>query len=159
MKQFAFTDTEFAVIIDDKSKKIDGDIDWDEDEDHSPAREFRCEIFSNTKWPLFVQGRCNLLAGTLSFSIILNLKTVGRIYALDMGKDHHNPQCHQVGEKHMHKWSDKYRDKKAYVPKDITESISNPAAVWRQFCAEANIQHDGKMAPLPLLQEEMFYGE
>ena len=59
----------------------------------------------------------------------------------------------------MHKWSDKYRDKKAYVPKDITESISNPAAVWRQFCAEANIQHDGKMAPLPLLQEEMFYGE
>ena len=149
---FAFTNTEFDVILNDKSKRIDRNIEWCEDEDHSPAREFRCEIFSDAKWPLIVRGRCNPLAGTLSFSIILN--PVGRIYALDMGKDHHNPECHRVGEMHKHKWTEKYRDKEAYVPEDITESISNPAAVWRQFCAEANIRHDGKMAPL---QAEMFY--
>lgn len=145
------------AVIDDKSKRIDENIDWGEDEDHSPAREFRCEIFSDAKWPLIVRGRRNPLAGTLSFSIILN--PVGRIYALDMGKDHHNPQCHRVGEKHKHKWTEKYRDKEAYVPEDITESISNPPAVWRQFCAEANIRHDGKMYTPPLLQEEMVYGE
>ena len=154
MMDFAFTNTEFDIILNDKSKSIDGDIDWVEDEDHSPAREFRCEVLSDAKWPLFVKGWYNPLAGTLSFSIIL--KTVGRIYALDMGKDHHNPQCHRVEEKHKHKWTDKYRDKEAYVPEDITESISNPAAVWRQFCAEANIRHDGKISPL---QAEMFYGE
>ena len=154
MNQFALTNTKFAIILNDKSKRIDGNIGWIEDEDHSPAREFRCEIFSDAKWPLFVKGCYNPLAGTLSFSIIL--KTVGRIYALDMGKDHHNPQCYRVGEKHKRKWTEKYRDKEAYVPKDITESISNPEAVWRQFCAEANIRHDGKMAPL---QAEMFYDE
>ena len=54
-------------------------------------------------WPLFVKGRYNAAAGTLNYSLIL--KTKGRIYALDLGKDHHNPQCHQVGEMHKHSWS------------------------------------------------------
>ncbi|MGH8191833.1 MAG: DUF6978 family protein, partial [Rhodanobacteraceae bacterium] len=42
-----------------------------------------------------------------------------RIYGLDLGKDHHNPQCNQVGEKHKHRWTDQYRDKEAYEPRDI----------------------------------------
>ena len=50
---FALTNTEFAIILNDKSKRIDGNIDWGEDEYHSPAREFRCEIFSDANWPLF----------------------------------------------------------------------------------------------------------
>ena len=54
-------------------------------------------------WPLFVKGRYNSAAATLSYALIL--KSEGRIYALDLGKDHHNPQCHQVGEKHNGKMS------------------------------------------------------
>ena len=81
---------------------------------------------------------------------MLILKTAGRVYGLDLGKDHHNPQCDQVGEKHKHKWTENFRDKEAYVPNDVTESASDPVAVWKQFCAEAKLTHDGTMtAPQP----------
>ena len=76
---------------------------------------------------------------------MLILKTVGRVYGLDLGKDHHNPQCNQVGEKHKHKWTGKFQDKEAYVPNDVTEPASDPVAVWKQFCAEAKLTHDGAM--------------
>ena len=42
---------------------------------------------------------------------MLILKTVGRIYALDLGKDYHNPQCEQVGEIHKHRWPEGYGDR------------------------------------------------
>ena len=47
----------------------------------------------------------------LSFALILN--TAGRIYALDLGKDHHNPDCNHVGEKHKYRWTETQRDKTA----------------------------------------------
>ena len=102
------TDAGFATIMADW-KQISGNIVWDKDEGHSPARVFRAEVVSAAGWPLFVQGRYNPLAGTLTYALIL--QTEGRIYGLCMGKDHHNPQCNQVGEKHKHRWSERYRDK------------------------------------------------
>ena len=144
---------EFASILADVSKYIDGDIDWSKDEDHSPAWQFRAEIKSNAGWPLFVKGRYNFLAGSLNYALIL--RTVGRIYALDLGKDHHNPGCEQIGEKHKHRWTERFRDKEAYVPDDITAPATDPASVWNQFCAEARIKHRGRLNPLPL-QEELF---
>ena len=138
------TDAEFAALMADK-KQISGNIVWGEDEGHSPARVFRAEVESAAGWLLFVQGRYNPLAGTLTYALIL--RTEGRIYGLCMGKDHHNPQCNQVGEKHKHRWSERYRDKEAYLPNDITASVSDPVAVWKQFCEEAGIEHDGRMNP------------
>ena len=82
--------------------------------------------------------------------------TVGRIYGLDLGKDHHNPQCNQVGEKHKHKWTEQFRDKQAYVPDDITEAASDPQAVWKQFCGEARLSHNGTLPAPPLQQEDLF---
>ena len=73
----------------------------------------------------------------------------------DLGKDHHNPQCEQVGEKHKHQWSERYADKEAYVPDDVNAPVSDPVAVWKEFCAEARIQHDGRMQP-PVKQEELW---
>jgi hypothetical protein len=147
------TNTEFVAILEDSSKRIEGNILWREDEDHSPAVEFRAEILSDGGWPLFVRGSFNRLAGTLTYALIL--KTEGRIYALDLGKDHHNPQCMQVGEKHKHRWSEQLRDKEAYLPDDISARVADPVAVWEQFCTEAKIKHNGKLAP-PFLQEELF---
>lgn len=92
------TDTEFTSILEDDSKRIKGDIAWVGDEDHSSAWQFRTEVESDAGWPLFVQGRYNPLANSLSYVIIL--RDEGRIYGLDLGKEHHNPQCDQVGEKH-----------------------------------------------------------
>ncbi len=53
-----------------------------------------------------------------------------------MGKDHHNPSCVNIGEKHKHRWNEQLRDKDAYVPEDITASVTDPVAVWQQFCTE-----------------------
>lgn len=148
------TNTEFETILNDESKRIDSDIVWQEDEDHSPCVEFRAEVQSEAGWPLFVRGSYNPLIPALSYMLIL--KTAGRVYGLDLGKDHHNPQCNQVGEKHEHRWTEQFRDKEAYVPDDITESASDPVAVWRQFCTEAKLTHNGRLSAPPPHQEDLF---
>ena len=137
------TDIEFAAILADESKRIRDNITWKEDEDHSPALEFRVDVESTNGWPLLLKGRYNPAAGTLTYALIL--KTTGRIYGLDLGKDHHNPTCEQVGDMHKHRWSERYGDKEAYVPDDVDSPVSDPVAVWREFCAEARIRHDGRM--------------
>lgn len=146
------TQQEFDALMDDTSKRIVGNIHWQEDADHSPAREFRIEVESNAGWPLFLVGRLNPWAGTLSYVLIH--RSAGRIYGLDLGADHHNPTCQRVGEKHKHRWSESFRDKEAYVPTDITASWNQPVEVWKQFCREARIQHQGRMHP-PIIQEEL----
>ncbi|MGO9468818.1 MAG: DUF6978 family protein [Isosphaeraceae bacterium] len=149
-----FTEAELVALLADASKAIDGDISWSEDEDHSPTVEFRAEITSQAGYPLFLRGSYNPLAQTLTFAIIH--ASSRRIYALDLGKDHHNPTCNNVGEKHKHRWSDQYRDKEAYVPDDITQPATNPVAVWKEFCAEARISHNGVLYPPPAQQRSQF---
>lgn len=144
---------EFEVLITDETKRIVGDIDWTEDEDHSPAVEFRVEVQSEAGWPLFARGSYNAFAETLSFTLVH--RGSGRIYALDLGKDHHNPSCQYVGEKHKHRWTEAFKDKDAYVPEDITAPVGQPVEVWRQFCAEAKIVHDGVLHRPPIIQEEL----
>lgn len=137
----------------DNSKQVTADITWTNDEDHSPSLEFRCDITSDNGWPLVLRGSYNELAGNLSYVVILS--GVGRIYALDIGKNHKNPDRTMVGEKHKHKWSEQQRDKNAYCPADITEPASDPVAVWGQFCAEFGIKHIGTMsAPSPVEPED-----
>ncbi|HPO12197.1 MAG TPA: hypothetical protein PLI09_02025 [Candidatus Hydrogenedentes bacterium] len=150
----ALTNTEFEAILSDTTKYIEGDIEWMDDEDHSPSVEFRAEVISGPGYPLFVRGSYNRLAQTLSYMLIL--KSDGRIYGLDLGKEHHNPTCQHVGETHKHKWTDTYRDKHAYVPDDITADVADPVMVWRQFCKEASIQHAGTLAQPPSVQTEIW---
>ncbi|MBM3217047.1 hypothetical protein FJZ36_19300 [Candidatus Poribacteria bacterium] len=148
------TDTEFETILCDASKRIDGDIQWQEDEDHSPSVEFRAEVMSDPGWPLFVRGSFNPLIPALTYTLIL--QTTGRIYALDLGKEHHNPQCNEVGETHKHRWSERFRDKEAYAPHDVSSSASDPVAVWREFCVEASLTHDGAMDHPPSRTGDLF---
>lgn len=154
MKQhMPLTQAEFETLIADASKSIIGDIAWSEDEDHSPAVEFRAEVTSASGYPLFVRGSYNSLSNSLSFALVH--RATGRIYGLDLGKDHHNPDCNFVGDKHKHRWNEPIRDKEAYVPRDITAPPSDPVAVWRQFCSEAAITHTGSLAEPPPIQMEM----
>lgn len=148
------TNSEFEGILADPSKTIEADIAWSPDEDHSPAVEFRAEVKSDAGWPLFVRGSYNSLAQALTFAIIH--KGVGRIYGLDVGKDHHNPQCDRVGEIHKHRWTEQFRDKEAYVPTDITAGVGKPVEVWRQFCMEASITHAGGMIEPSPPQGDLF---
>ncbi len=148
------TSAEFETILNDRSKSIAGDIEWSEDEDHSPSVEFRAEVNSASGWPLFVRGSYNPLAQTVTFVMIL--KTVGRIYGLDVGKAHHNPTCETLNDTHKHRWNDNDRDKSAYIPVDITATAASPIELWQQFCREANLSHDGRLAPPPPFQREFF---
>jgi hypothetical protein len=149
----ALTQAEFEALVADRSKRIDGDISWSEDEDHSPAVEFRVEIASDPGYPLFVRGSYNAVAKALTFALIH--RSTGRIYALDLGKDHHNPACTYTGDKHKHSWTETTRDREAYVPSDITASVGDPVAVWSQFCAEAAITHNGVLHTPPPAQLEL----
>ena len=149
----ALTQAEFEALVADSSKHINGDISWQEDDDHSPAVEFRAEVDSAPGYPLFVRASYNALARTLSYALIH--RATGRIYALDLGKDHHNPSCTNVGEKHKHSWTETMRDKEAYVPPDITAPVTDPIAVWQQFCAEASITHNGELHAPPSVQLEL----
>lgn len=149
----SLTQTEFEALLADASKRIEGDIGWTEDEDHSPAVEFRVEVRSDAGYPLFIRGSFNPLARALTYVLIH--RGVGRIYCLDMGKDHHNPNCEHTGETHKHRWTEALRDKEAYAPKDITVVIDDPVMVWRQFCAEARITHNGVLHAPPPRQEDL----
>jgi len=135
------TQGEFEALIEDTSKRIEAEISWGEDEDHSPSVEFRVEVASEAGYPLFVRGSYNPLAQKLTYCLIH--RAVGRIYGLDLGSDHHNPSCRTVGDPHKHRWSEVTKTMEAYVPSDITAGIDNPVVVWRQFCAEAKIMHNG----------------
>lgn len=141
------TQTEFETLIADSSKRIVGDIFWQPDEDHSHCVEFKADIESDAGWPLSVRGSYNHIISSLTYTLVL--KTDGRIYGLDLGKDHKNPDNIRVGEKHKHRWTEQFRDKEAYVPDDITAPANDPVAVWRQFCEEAEITHNGILHPPP----------
>lgn len=148
------TNAEVEAILRDESKRVFGDIAWKSDEDHSLAVEFVVPLESEMGWPLVARGSYNRHVPAVSFALIL--KNVGRIYALDVGKEHHNPQCVYTGDLHKHRWNEQFRDKEAYVPTDITAAATDPVHVWEQFCLEALITHDGKLHAPPPIQRELF---
>ena len=145
--QFAMTlsQQEFDSILADSSKHIRSDIHWRDDSDRSPAKVFRMEINSESHYPLFIASRYNPIAGKLSYSLIL--RGIGRIYGLDLGVDHRNPDGEHVGETHKNYWVPGSQDKWAFAPDDITETWDRPVEVWRQFCDEARISHFGRLYP------------
>ena len=141
---------EFEAMIQDTTKTIVGDIAWSEDEDHSPVVEFKVQISESA---LFVKGSFNPLARTLSFTLFHPAS--GRLYGLDLGKDHRNPDGQMVGEKHKHRWNEPVQAREAYVPSDITASVDDPVSVWSQFCDEAVITHYGTLQRPPDIQLEL----
>ncbi len=148
----ALSQAEFEGILNDKSKTIQGDIFWKEE---SLWLKFKAEVQTNSgNYQLSVRGTYNSIVEALSYHIIC--PPYGRIYGLDLGKDHRNPDGKLVGEKHKHRWSELYRDKQAYVPPDITASAAEPVKVWQQFCREAALCHNGVMQPLPQNQLDLF---
>lgn len=134
---------EYQAIIDDHTKRIWGNIAW-EGRPTAYQRQFRVEVDSESGHPLFIKGWYNAGASKLSYALIH--RVAGRIYGLDLGADHINPDGQSVGEKHKNYWVPGYRDRWAYVPNDITEPWQRPVAVWSQFCAELHLRHEGTLS-------------
>ena len=140
---------EFEIIINDDTKEITGNLVWESNQDGSPALRIKANVISQAGYPLFVAGIYNDSACKLSYAIIH--RGTGRIYALDLGSDHRNPDGTRMGEMHKHCWRENFREKYAYIPKDITAPWHEPVKVWTQFCVEAKLKHSGTMHP-PIVQ-------
>lgn len=139
-----FSEQELEYLLRDETKRISADIVWRDDQDHSPAREFRVQVDSEPGWPISVNGRWNPFSQKLSYTLIHD--GAGRIIGLDLGDvEHPNPppqRLRLIGT-HKHRWTVAHRDKWAYVPEDITAAWDEPMEVWRQFCDEVHILHEG----------------
>lgn len=144
--------SEYDDIINDHAKSIAGDIAW-EGSPTRGAQKFRVDIESTEGYPIFVQGWWNRDSGKLSYSII-HRRIGERIYGLDLGAEHINPDGEPVGEKHKNYWVPGSHAKWAYVPDDITATWDHPVDVWEEFCSEARITHSGTMQP-PSFQTRM----
>ena len=140
----ALNSPDIIRFIRDRSKWIDGDIGWAPDNNNNPAaRVFRRRILHNGDNLTFVVARFNYMASKLTYCIFH--PTAGRIYGLDIGVMHRNPNLKVVGRIHKHSWNPRDRDKYAYVPSDITATWDQPIRAWREFCDEAGIQHYGEL--------------
>jgi len=138
------------TILNDATKVINGDIRWQNDEDHSPTVEFFVSVDCESGYPLRIRGSYNAKCQNLGFSMILGGN--GRIYGLDIGTDHHNPKQinGNVGKLHKHIWKNAYKDKFAYRPNDIAAGANEVVKAWQEFCVEANITHCGTLEePFP----------
>jgi hypothetical protein len=144
--------TEFETLILDTDKSIEGDIIWTQERE--PWLGFRKKITSRADYPIFLKGSYNPFIPALSYVIIY--EAIGRIYGLDLGKAHRNPDGTCIGEKHKHRWNEALRDKQAYVPRDITALVTEPKQVWQQFCDEAKLSHNGNMEAPPTNQRGLF---
>lgn len=144
--------TEFETLISDPDKSIEGDIIWTQGRE--PWWGFRKKITSGADYPIFLKGSYNPFVPALSYVMIY--ESVGRIYGLDLGKEHRNPDGTRIGEKHKHRWHEALRDKQAYVPLDITALVTEPQQVWQQFCEEAKLSHNGNMESPPANQLDLF---
>lgn len=144
---------EYEALMSDTTKRVDRDIAWEEAEGHSAALSFRTEIMSGAGYPLFVKGYLNRNSGKLTY--VLLHRAEGCIYRLDLGAEHTNLDGTRVGEKHKHGWTEGMGVKDAYVPDDITATPNEPVEVWRQFCAEARMHHEGEMDVPPADQIDM----
>ena len=124
---------EFQAIRDDPAKYVVAEIRWLEDEDHSPAVQFRVEIQSQTGYSLFASGTYNGLLDKLSYVVVA--KGIGCIFRLCLGSDHHNPSCQNVGgDRHVHIWDEVTRDHEAAVANWVTANADDPVTVWKEFC-------------------------
>lgn len=150
------TQVEFEAILADSTKHVDGDVVWKKPDDgHRDALAFRVDVLNSGDYPLIVNGWYNPLVP--SFSVALIHRGVGRIYGLCIGHEHHNPSCSNVGaEVHKHAWSDATRDKYAYRPADISAQPDNPGLALQEFFREANIRHNGAIAPISPRQSTLF---
>ncbi len=64
------TENEFKDILSDTTKRIEEDITWFDDEDHSPAKEFRARVINDNGDSLHLKGWFNPYSGKLSYTLI-----------------------------------------------------------------------------------------
>lgn len=158
MKNLPITEQEANKLME-MPKKITSEIIWVKKPNRDEIYEFivPLEIDNyNEKLELIVNR--NEKIGKFSFTIVYN--GIARIKSLDIGKGHRNPPDRKinVGKKHKHTWTDRWKDQWAYCPEDITDGAPFEQ-VFKEFLLECNISTDVKLPPLPAHQKELNFDE
>lgn len=122
---------------------------------------------SNTKWVQFgafldspheSTVRLNMAVSVLlpeKYKIIV-LRGEQALRRLDVRGSHGNPPAGTPGvwhrQTHKHRWTDRFGDKEAYTPPDITTTTFDPGeheATFRALCKECNIEFRGSWSDPP----------
>lgn len=154
-KPSRFTEAEFSDFLA-AQKVAEGDLVWTWDTNHVGCAKLVKPVPLRWGHRLFeIRGTYNPLKLEISYTVLHpRLSGCRRIYALDHGGHRHkNPDQRFVGSLHKHRWSERYLDQDAYEPTDISKPPTDIEGVWREFCDEALIRHDGVFFPLPPRQE------
>lgn len=146
------SEKEVEDIFDNCDKIIKEDIKWIQKNDKKYTIEFNVPIEVNYPGKFVLIGTYNYSLNRFTFTILYNNEF--RIKALDIGKGHKNPDKKRIGKKHKHKWTDKYKDKWAYEPNDITTGASIEQ-IFYEFLKECNIIYTGNKFTIPPYQLEM----
>lgn len=157
------TQADFETFLNDPTKSIgDHPPRWTAKPNHPALLFFHADFLGESAEDMFLEGSWNRKKGTVSFTIChrgtrsRHGRMGQRVYSLDLGVEHPNPDKTVCGSPHKHRWKEDLRlygfpgcpepcwgDEEAYVPTDITATVADPAGLWREFCAEAGIIHTG----------------
>ena len=147
------TTQELDDLLADPTKETIGDIRWEPSGAYDSALTFAVAVESAADRPLTIEAWWNPRRMKLFYSLIYG--DVGRIVGLCLGPGvvHHRPTCGRTRAAkrrcacprgtHKHRWTEQFGDQWVYTPSDITAGADDPAAVWREFCAEINVAHRG----------------
>lgn len=139
------TQAEFEAIIADLTKRIEGDISWNQDKS-GIVFDFRVKVRSDSGDQLSVKGSYNRKLGKISYTLF----TTDRIFSVDYDRDHGD-----AGNFHVHTWDESKRKCIATKATAASEISRDPLRLWKWFCEQAHITHDGVLQSLPPVQETL----
>ena len=135
------SESDVLAIVADTGKVIEADIVWEPQSAMRFAQQFRASVSSDRWDGLMLQGWFSPAARKLSYTLFI--PEHGRIYGLDLGAEHINPDGERLRGTHKVRWTEEHEDRFAYTPEDITAEWWQPTLAWQQFCAEAHLRHAG----------------
>lgn len=149
-----WTDDDVAKWLDDDQKIVTGDIVWKRHAKAGRSFKFDAMLRVGTGEQMKVRGFSNDMTQKLSFTIV---GEHGRLYSLCIGpRVHMNPDGILIRGTHKHRYTSANGAQDAYNPSDITAEWNEPQKAWAEFCNEARISHEGNIAGVPELDQELF---
>jgi hypothetical protein len=142
------TQAEFEALIADLTKRIEGTISWSQDKS-GVVFDFRAKVKSDSGDQLSVKGSHNRKLGKTSYTLF----TTDRIFSVDYDRNHGD-----AGNFHIHAWDASRQKCVAMKASGQIEIARDPLRLWKWFCEQAHITHDGVLESLPPLQESLRFG-
>ncbi|HXG33898.1 MAG TPA: hypothetical protein VNJ11_11070 [Bryobacteraceae bacterium] len=141
-------EAEVASVLE-KAKWIEEDVEWRR---RPGYQEFSVEVRSESVGHAMVlKGVITEATGYFKLHLFAGSQPIVMLHA---GKVHHNPDCEKLHERiHKHVWTDAYREKRAYVPTELT--VSDWASVFHGFLRECNIGFRGRFVA-PAIQRRLW---